>query len=869
MEPMGRHLSAAVRSQGLEWLDVRAPDIRRSKGMDFQSRRRQMWAIFAIAMMVASATMIFGAQAGVWGGAPSRTAGDFVERDDGCLPYSSTDSEGAPEVLLTQTVNCTINPYAGVNWATYNQHKANFHTHTTNSDGTDSPTTTIGQYSSTGYDILAITDHDYTTWPWPTHPGMLEVRGNEYSGTSPYEHHMNAFYNFTYSAASMEDGIPHVDGNAGLSQINHPGRYRTPSDWALYTSWFEKYPSCVGLEVYNQGDRYPTDRHLWDNINQNLMPKKLVWGYSNDDKHTTSHLYHNYQFMLMPSLTEGNLRECQRDGAFYFCYEPSGTGTGNVPRISNIVVNDVAKTITITATGYSQIQWVSEGTAVVATGSTFSYGSFANKTFVRAVLDGPNGDSFTQPFGLRTTDNAAPASPSNQEVDWWGRSGTSPNTYTYSGVTQAMSTPNAWFCDSDYATSGELTTPNSQTEFTDVQYVSASSSDDSRAASANPGTGDEIFTKCSFTISEAMADISSIDFTMEIQSDTASYFSIFAYNFTSAVWKQIGPTTANIAADTDTTITRSITVKPSDYVSGTKEVRWGCYQMTSAQLVRLDFVRMTINRHTFSTSQDNCVNWTKSADDGAGANDVVGYKIYRSDAQSGPWDIAHHIATVPAGNMQYFDVGKGQGDSTRWWYVVRAFDVPGAEEMNTIAVQEPSAAGAWASIPVVDGWNLVSIPIVGTTSMPGALTDLNGTIVQWTRAMWFDPRTPADPWKQYNTAWAPSLNDLTAVNNTMGVWLYVTTVADGAITVGGSGYAKPTSTAIPLKAGWNLVGFPSDDTAFTVASLKGACPTVTIVEQYDGAQTYKTSVMADGAALAKGRAYWVYTTADTTWNKEY
>jgi hypothetical protein len=792
-------------------------------------------------------------------------------------PIELASSAALPEQAnLATVVNLTVNPYAGVNWATYNQYKANFHTHTTNSDGSDAPATVIDQYDSKNYDILSLTDHDYTTWPWtaygkdPAALGMVAVRGNEYSGTSPYEHHMNAFYNFTYSAASMADGIPHVDGNAGLSHINHPGRYYTPSDWAFYKAWFEKYPSCVGLEVYNQGDRYPNDRQLWDNINQNLMPNKLVWGYSNDDKHTTSHLYHNYQYMLMPSLTESNLRECQRNGAFYFVYEPSGTGTPNVPRISNIMVDDVAKTITITASGpTATIRWYSHGTTQVATGATFNYGVFTNRNFVRAVLDGANGDTFTQPFGLRTTDNTAPASPSNQEVDWWGRSGTSSNAYTYSGVIQAMSAPNAWFCDSDYATSDEMTTPNSQTEFTDAQYVSATSSENNRADSANPGTGDEIFTKCSFTISEAMADISSIDFTMEIQSDTASYFSIFAYNFTSAVWKQIGPTTANIAADTDTTITRSITVKPSDYVSGTNEVRWGCYQMTSAQLVRLDYVRMTINSYTFSTAQDNCVNWTKSADDGAGANDVAGYKIYRSDAQSGPWDLAHHIATVPAGNMQYFDVGKGQGDSTRWWYVVRAYDVSGTEETNTVAVQEPGAAGAWASLPVVAGWNLVSVPIVGPTSMPGALTDLNGTIVQWTRAMWYDPRTPADPWKQYNTAWSSSLNDLTAVNNTMGVWLYVTTVADGVITVGGSGYAKPTTTAIPLKAGWNLVGFPSDDATYTVANLKSAHPSVTIVEQFDAGQTYRTSVMADAGAFSQGKAYFVYSTVDTTWNKEY
>jgi hypothetical protein len=68
-------------------------------------------------------------------------------------------------------------------------------------------------------------------------------------------------------------------------------------------------------------------------------------------------------------------------------------------------------------------------------------------------------------------------------------------------------------------------------------------------------------------------------------------------------------------------------------------------------------------------------------------------------------------------------------------------------------------------------------------------------------------------------------------------------------------------------AGWNLVGFPSDDTTYTVANLKSACPSVTIVEQFDAGQTYRTSVMADAATFSQGKAYWVYASADTVWNK--
>lgn len=297
-------------------------------------------------------------------------------------------------------VNLIKNPYSSVNWSTYNQFKSNYHTHTTNSDGSQTPSTVINEYYAKGYSILSITDHNYTTWPWPHNPGILAVRGNEYSSS----HHMNAMLNFTTNSSNLDNGIPHVQSNSGISQINHPGRYNSPSNWSWYIPWFRDYSTCSTLEVYNQGDRYPNDRKLWDNINENLFAQsgKFVWGTSNDDKHSSSHLYGNFNFMLMPDLTEASFKESMAKGAFYFCYEPGRTGNANVPRISNIVVDNNTKNIIVTATGFNSIQWIGPGTNVVGTGSVFNYSTYTNKPFVRAVLGGSNGDSFTQPFGFET-----------------------------------------------------------------------------------------------------------------------------------------------------------------------------------------------------------------------------------------------------------------------------------------------------------------------------------------------------------------------------------------------------------------------------------------------------------------------------------
>ncbi|MFH0816362.1 MAG: choice-of-anchor J domain-containing protein [Methanobacteriota archaeon] len=185
------------------------------------------------------------------------------------------------------------------------------------------------------------------------------------------------------------------------------------------------------------------------------------------------------------------------------------------------------------------------------------------------------------------------------------------------------------------------------------------------------------------------------------------------------------------------------------------------------------------------------------------------------------------------------------------------------------------AASPWQNITVDHiGWNLVSVNISGPTSMPGALTDLaNGGagLVQWTRAMWYDPNGGADVWKQYYTVWNPALNDLTAVDVTMGIWLFVTVVGDGQICIGGAAYTTPVLTNITLKAGWNLVGFPSDDLGYTVAMFKAdvSGTTVQTVEQYDGGQTYLTSAMNDASLMAPDNAYWVKVTSDGVWTKSY
>jgi len=106
------------------------------------------------------------------------------------------------------------------------------------------------------------------------------------------------------------------------------------------------------------------------------------------------------------------------------------------------------------------------------------------------------------------------------------------------------------------------------------------------------------------------------------------------------------------------------------------------------------------------------------------------------------------------------------------------------------------------------GWNLISYPVDSSGPPQLVLNDNAGDgTTTWNMVRWFDNNDPADPWKTYSPFMPPNLCDLTKINNTMGLWVYITDIGDGYLTVSGQ---EPNSTSINLKSGWNLVGYPSN-----------------------------------------------------------
>jgi len=323
---------------------------------------------------------------------------------------------------LAESWRVTVDPYAGVDWEADVRHHGNFHTHTTESDGSEDPGTVIDRYHGLGYDVLALTDHDRATWPWTEHGrdpgelGMVAVPGNE---LSRHHHTLSLFSALETGTRDHEAAMRAVEEAGGLSVLAHPGRYWRLEDGAVpvevrdrYLRWFDTFPSLIGMEVVNQGDRYPHDRALWDAVLAEAMPDRPVWGMANDDSHAPGHVGLNTTVMLLAEHDRAAVRAALEEGAYYFTTvtshprdERSREGT---PAIRRIARDPGAGTIAVAAdVGGERLadeafRWISVGGAVVHRGPTLDLGTADGlAAYVRLEIRGPGGTAFTQPFGLK------------------------------------------------------------------------------------------------------------------------------------------------------------------------------------------------------------------------------------------------------------------------------------------------------------------------------------------------------------------------------------------------------------------------------------------------------------------------------------
>lgn len=247
-------------------------------------------------------------------------------------------------------------------------------------------------------------------------------------------------------------------------------------------------------------------------------------------------------------------------------------------------------------------------------------------------------------------------------------------------------------------------------------------------------------------------------------------------------------------------------------------------------------------------TRDVHLTWSNSSDEGS-VGGTARYSVFRSDKMEGPYIPMAQINASALSFYVWIDQGAGEGDPNNYFYRVCAVD----RDNNTACAEDQ--AGKFTR-PLSKGPELISVPLIQSNeSIETALQT-----VRYDKAWSYDSLT--GKWKWY-MRFKPYKGELWSMNHTLGAWVNVT--SDSNLTVAG---VVPVDTVIHLESGWNLVGFPSFNSTYTVSYLK-TITGVTRVEAFDSVSTpYHLRIPHDTEPLQSGYGYWIKTETETTWTVE-
>lgn len=257
-----------------------------------------------------------------------------------------------------------------------------------------------------------------------------------------------------------------------------------------------------------------------------------------------------------------------------------------------------------------------------------------------------------------------------------------------------------------------------------------------------------------------------------------------------------------------------------------------------------------INAQLAGAKKDHIrLSWGLSADDGAGEMDVVRYDIYHSTVYDGTGKGYTKLTSVGPGVFIY-DVPSMGADHLPHFFYVKAVD----DEFN----EEPTPnQAAKVAIQVCYGMQLVS-SILDT---PGQNVNEVFNTLPFERIWVYDPLNATNPWMSSTPGKPISDYDLaSSIDRATAFWIDFE--QDGLLRIVGS---VAETTNIPLYAGWNLVGYPSINTDYTVADLKMDTGATAVEASNYSSSPYHLRKLVDSDTLIPGQGYWIFVPADTVW----
>lgn len=248
-----------------------------------------------------------------------------------------------------------------------------------------------------------------------------------------------------------------------------------------------------------------------------------------------------------------------------------------------------------------------------------------------------------------------------------------------------------------------------------------------------------------------------------------------------------------------------------------------------AQLVSVDYVWVV----TKASLNDLGLTWEPSI-----AMDFDHYNIYRSS------DAVSYSQVHQTTGLCWNDAGRG-ADLNNYYYRIHSVDLGGSEGIPTYVVGKyVSSADA--------GWNMVSSPLepLGDTYPTNVLSSIDGNYhsVQ---------DYEAGDWTHWHDDKVTYMNSLHGMDHKHGYYVDVE-ASDDLIFLG----RLRTTETISLKKGWNLVGYPTIDTAVQWdTALSSILPFCDIVFRYDTGTGREVEVTGTDT-MEPGIGYWIHVDSD-------
>lgn len=220
------------------------------------------------------------------------------------------------------------------------------------------------------------------------------------------------------------------------------------------------YGTCIGIDVNSKGDyRTRFDRKLWDILLQKVTPTgRNVLGIASTDSHNLDIVDSGYVLALMPEKTSAALKKSLESGQFFAASKYIGNydelvqlyeevrviksleasrvagklseaveniaaqiengkqkdqykvEDGTVaPKVTNIIVDNTADTITVTAENALTVHWIADG-KVIHVGNKLDLNDHSDEigSYVRAEVFGAGGILYVEPFLLSYDGAPAP-----------------------------------------------------------------------------------------------------------------------------------------------------------------------------------------------------------------------------------------------------------------------------------------------------------------------------------------------------------------------------------------------------------------------------------------------------------------------------